>query len=274
MVLLALGAVASGGCAHRPQQPICVPRALAPELTIPAPTRFEAVEVRRYPHSDDAYTEGLGFYGGALYESTGREGHSGVRRITLGTEDPIETWDLPCSRFGEGAAVRGRTLYQLTWTEREVYVWNLDAPGSRRVLPYPDFGWGMDYDPVSDGLVTTNGSATIHWREPETMTSRASVEVIERDQTVCGLNEVALAGEDAWINVYPNRRLIRVRLVDGHVTGEMDLTALASIAGGGGTDREANGVAWMAEGRHLLVTGKQWPYIFEVEPREVRVGTR
>ena len=266
---LLAAALLTGGCG----QPQYHPRSLPDAQRVASPTRFEAVVMARYDHDASSYVEGLAGYGGILYESTGRDGRSGVRRISLDGSLPRTVWAMPDPFFGEGFAVRGHELFQLTWTEHTVFVWNLDShEHSPRRMHYPDYGWGLEYLAEGDRFVTTNGTATISWRDPATMAVVASVEVIREGHTVGGLNELAIVGDDAWVNVYPTNEIVRVRLADGHVTGVVDLTCLAvAERGPNRPDFETNGIAWLPDRGHFLVTGKQWNHLYEVDFRETHL---
>lgn len=222
-----------------------------------------------YPHDPEAFTQGLLWHEGHLFESTGQYGASAVRRVALETGEVLQRRANEAMVFGEGLARVRDQLVQLSWMEHEAYVWNLRDFTPVRTFEYAGEGWGLCYDGAQ--LVMTDGSDRIFFRDPETFAILRTVHVRDRGESVDQLNELECVDGVLWANVWRTDRILRIDPHDGRVTAVVDARGLL-------TDDERrsadvlNGIAWIPERRHFAITGKLWPHIFEVEfvPAEVR----
>jgi glutamine cyclotransferase len=236
-----------------------------------APAReLEAEELGRYPHDPQAFTQGLLWHDGALYESTGLYGRSSLRRARLEDGAVQAIRYLPDDQFGEGLARVGDELIQLTWRAGRAYRWPLD--GFERGEPplatyrYDGEGWGLCHD--GERLVMSDGSDALTFRDADDFTVVGSVDVTLDGAPLPRLNELACVGDAVWANVWQEDRIVRIDPSDGSVTAWLDLSGLLSPEERAelGPDAVLNGIAWREDRETLLVTGKLWPVIVELRP--------
>ncbi len=225
------------------------------------------VEVRRvYPHAIDAFTEGLVYdSGGWIFESTGLLGQSSLRRVELETGRVDATVSLPAGVFGEGLAVVGDRLIQLSYQGGRAFVWSKSALARLGELTYDGPGWGLCHDGTH--LVMSDGTDVLQVRDPVTFEVVRRVPVRKRGLPLPLLNELECLGGDVYANVHQQRHIARIDLASGTVTGWID-TGLLLDQAGAGADRsraaDLNGIAHVPERGTWLLTGKRWPAIFEV----------
>jgi glutamine cyclotransferase len=243
LLLLLLGA---GGCAAQP----------------PAAPVYGYTIVRTYPHDPAAFTQGLVVHRGALYEGTGLHGRSTLRVVDLETGTVLRRYDLPPHYFGEGIALYGDRLVQLTWQSRLGLVYEQDDFALVREFQYPTEGWGITYDGAR--LIMSDGTATLHMLNPETFEPVGRVEVADRGRAVTGLNELEFVGGEVYANVWQTDRIARIEPHTGRVVAWIDLSGLLSPAERAGADA-LNGIAYDAASDRLFVTGKLWPRLFEIQ---------
>jgi glutamine cyclotransferase len=232
------------------------------------PRELQAEEVARYPHDTDAFTQGLLWYDGALYESTGLYGRSSLRRVRLADGAVQAIRYLPDDVFGEGLARVGEELVQLTWRAGVAYRW--PVAGFERGEPplethaYEGEGWGVCHDGTR--LVMSDGSASLTFRDPATFAVQGTVTVTMDGEPLDRLNELECIGGDVWANVWYEDRIVRIDPEAGRVTAWLDLADLLSDAERDrlGPDAVLNGIAWREEAGTLLVTGKLWPVLVEL----------
>jgi glutamine cyclotransferase len=229
----------------------------------PAPTQEYRI-VASHPHDPTAYTQGLVFHDGALYESTGRHGESTVRRVELESGRVLASRSLPDDVFGEGLALVGSELYQLTWKAGIVYVYDVDSLTLKRTHEYSGDGWGLCFD--GSWLFMSNGSDRLLRRDPSTFELLEEIRVTEDGFSVRQLNELECVGDEILANVFQTNRILRIEKVTGKVLAELDGYSL-SLASRRPPNPEAvfNGIAHDPRTGHLYVTGKLWPDLFEIE---------
>ena len=216
-----------------------------------------------HPHDPAAFTQGLLYHDGALYESTGLRGQSSLRRVDPASGEVLARRTLPDWAFGEGLALVGEELVQLTWRAGVAFRWrrsDLAPVGQHR---YEGEGWGL----ASDGmrLLMSDGSARLTWRDALTFETLDTLEVRDGARPVTRLNELEFAAGALYANVWQERRIARIDPGDGRVTGWIDLSALPGPMFASRSIDVLNGIAWDAPGGRLLVTGKLWPRLFEVQ---------
>lgn len=240
------------------------PPAPTPALVYPITARI----VARYPHDPAAFTEGLLWHDGALYESIGLEGRSEVRRVRLEDGKILARATLPASQFGEGLARSGDTLVSLTWTTGIGHRWDAATLKHRGSFRYTGEGWGLAND--GQALVQSDGSAVLRFRDPKSFAVQREVTVTANGRPVRNLNELEVVDGAIFANVWHRNYLVRIDPATGAVTGLVDLSALVAEVAAGDPEAVANGIAWDPAKRRLFVTGKLWPTLFEIalEPAE------
>ncbi|MET0382454.1 MAG: glutaminyl-peptide cyclotransferase [Burkholderiaceae bacterium] len=219
--------------------------------------------VHAYPHDRNAFTEGLFFDGGYLFESTGLEGRSSVRRVWLQTGTVLQRTELPADVFGEGVTAMNGRLFGLTWKSHVGYVLNLDTFATLGQFGYPGEGWGLTHDETE--LVMSDGTADIRFLDAK-MTEVRRIHVTARGVPVDQLNELEWVEGEIYANVWQTDRIARIDPANGNVVGWIDLTGLLPKADylAGYTD-VLNGIAYDAAEKRLFVTGKMWPKLFEIK---------
>jgi glutamine cyclotransferase len=228
------------------------------------PGRVERLRVRvveRHPHQRDAFTQGLVWDDGALYESTGVVGHSSLRLVELETGEVLRRREDDASVFAEGLAVVGDLLYQITWRDRRALVFRRGDFSPVREHSYEGEGWGLCHDGTS--LVMSDGSDRLAFRDPATFDVRRTVRVTLEGKPVAQLNELECVAGAVWANVWQTDGIVRIDPRDGRVTAVVDASGLLTAEERAGAD-VLNGIAWMPEKGHFLITGKYWPWLFEV----------
>jgi glutaminyl-peptide cyclotransferase len=219
--------------------------------------------VRIYPHDPDAFTQGLLFHGGFLYESTGRNGHSSVRKVSLETGEVLQKRDVPTQYFAEGLALAGSRLLQLTWQTNIGFVYDLATFAPQGTFDYAGEGWGLTTD--GDRLIMSDGTADLRFLDPATLKTTGTLTVRDSGEPLRNLNELEMVGTALLANVWTTDRIVRIDVKTGAVTAHLDLDRLrAQIP----PDREIdvlNGIAYDAGGKRLFVTGKLWPALYQIK---------
>lgn len=219
--------------------------------------------VRVFPHDRQAYTQGLIWLDGFLYESTGQYGASSLRKVRLETGQVLERHDLEKRYFGEGLTEWGGRFYQLTWNSQTGFIYdraNLKVQGTFR---YPGEGWGLTHD--QKRLIMSDGTAGLRLIDPRTLRETGRLNVRAGGVPLMELNELEYVRGEIFANIYRTEMIARISPESGTVTGWIDLTGLLSEA-----DRRIpvdvlNGIAYDAAKNRFFVTGKLWPKLFEIE---------
>ncbi len=236
------------------------PPGLAPSEPAPA---YTARVVNAYPHDPGAFTQGLVFVDGELYEGTGLRGQSSLRRVDLETGEVLQSRALPAEYFGEGIAVLGGRIFQLTWQSHVGLIYDRESFEQLGEFSYPTEGWGLTHD--GRRLIMSDGTATLHFLDPETLAETGRVQVTDRGQPVVRLNELEYIHGEVWANVWLTDRIARIDPETGQVVGWLDLTGLLSPQDEAQEVDVLNGIAYDVEKDRLFVTGKWWPKLFEIE---------
>lgn len=226
--------------------------------TIDAP--FEVVA--QFPHDTGAYTQGLLWQDSVLYESTGRYGHSQVRRVDLRTGAVILSTRLPDDRFGEGLALLGGRLYQLTWESKIAYVYDAATLTVVDSIPYAGEGWGLATDGTA--LFLSDGSDSIRVVDPKTFATTRVIKVRYENSPLSKLNELEFIDGELYANVYESDWVVRIDPSTGAVRQLLDFATLWPRGQRPyGTD-VMNGIARAPQPGDLLLTGKLWPTMYQV----------
>lgn len=214
--------------------------------------------VNTYPHDENAFTEGLVYENGSLYESTGRYGSSTLRRVNLETGEVLQLYTLPSMYFGEGIAIFEDKITQLTWTEHKGFVYDKDSFELLQEFNYSSQGWGITYD--GNQLIMSNGSSTLTFLDPETFEKIGQVEVHDT-APVTNINELEYVNGKIYANIWMEEKIAIINPQTGQVEGWIDLSGIQNHD----VDNVLNGIAYDAEGNRLFVTGKRWPHLFEIQ---------
>ena len=221
--------------------------------------------VRRIQHDPQAYTQGLLYHQGMLYESTGLYGESSLRRLDPESGRILQQRALAPELFGEGLALVGERLIQLTWRAGRALVYRRDDFASLTEYRYDTEGWGLTHD--GRQLIMSDGSARLYFRDPTSFALRRTVTVTDAGRPVPRLNELEYIDGEVWANVYLTSRIVRIDPADGTVRAWLDLGALPPAGDRHGGEDVLNGIAYDADGGRLFVTGKRYAYIYQIELR-------
>ncbi len=219
--------------------------------------------VATYPHDESAFTQGLVYHDGLLYEGTGLYGQSSLRITHLSTGDIIEHVDLPSDLFGEGVTVMGGRVFQITWQENTGFVYSADDLAEIQSFSYDGEGWGLTHD--GEHLVLSNGSSTLIFLDPGTFQVMRTVDVTYDDEPVSDLNELEYVDGVIYSNIWQTDRIVIIDPEDGAVVGWIDLAGIEEHLDSTEEINVLNGIAYNDESGRLLVTGKLWPNVFEIE---------
>jgi glutamine cyclotransferase len=239
----------------------CMPGTLAQQSGATPPVHSYRV-VRVYPHDPNAYTQGLIYRDGFLYESTGLYGRSTIRRVNLETGEVVQQRAVDAQFFAEGLAAWGTSLIQLTWTSHIAFAYDRATLQLRRTLPLAGEGWGLTQDAAA--LIVSDGTHVLRFLDPETLKEVRRIAVTDVGAPVTQLNELEYVRGEIYANVWHSDRIAVISPESGHVTAWIDLKGL--ITTGYRLDPEAvlNGIAYDSDGDRLFVTGKLWPRLFEI----------
>jgi len=233
---------------------------LTSTIVEPALYRYEVVAV--YPHDPTAFTQGLLFDEGSLYEGTGLYGASTLRRVELATGKVEQQIELTDQFFGEGITIVGDRLYQLTWREGRGFIYNKASFALEAEFSYPTEGWGLTYD--GQALLMSDGSAQLLRLDPTTLALLSTINVQDAQGPVVRLNELEYINGVIYANIWQTDRIAQIDPATGHVIGWIDLTGLLPDADRTSSTDVLNGIAYLPTEDRLFVTGKKWPKLFEI----------
>jgi glutaminyl-peptide cyclotransferase len=216
-----------------------------------------------YPHDPAAFTQGLEYLNGNLYESTGLNGRSSIRKVKLETGAVLQQRAVSRDYFGEGLTIWKSTLIELTWQSQVAFVYDRDTFEPRRMFSYPGEGWGLTHDATN--LIMSDGTADLRFLDPETFKERRRVTVTDGGRPVPRLNELEYVKGQVFANIWTTDDIVRIDPVSGRVLGRIDLRGL--LADSPTPTDVLNGIAYDQAGDRLFVTGKLWPKLFEIKTR-------
>lgn len=219
--------------------------------------------VKSYPHDPAAFTQGLFYLNGALYESTGLEGRSDIRKVNLKTGKVVQRAPLKPAYFGEGITQWGDRIVSITWQSQQGFLWRLSDFAALGSFSYPGEGWGLTQDGRS--IVMSDGTAQLRFLDPETLTEQRRITVRWNGQPVRWLNELEYVKGEIWANIWFDTRIVRIAPDTGAVIDWLDIAPLAAKAGVDPREQVANGIAYDPARDRLFVTGKNWPRLFEIK---------
>lgn len=235
----------------------------APEPLQGGPALYGYRVINTYPHDSRAYTQGLVYREGFLYESTGLNGRSTLRKVRLETGDVLQQHRLESRHFGEGLVDWGNRLIQLTWQTNVGFVYDLTTFKPVGQFNYPGEGWGLTHD--GKRLIMSDGQpgGELRFLNPSTLRETGRLVVRDGGRPVANLNELEFVRGEVFANIYQTDRVARVDPATGLVVGWIDLSGLLTPAERRDTD-VLNGIAYDPAGDRLFVTGKLWPRLFEI----------
>lgn len=218
--------------------------------------------VNVYPHDHNAFTQGLEYRGGFLYEGTGLEGRSSLRRVKLETGEVLQQINLADTYFGEGITVYNQQIFELTWKAQAGFVYDQASLRRLRTFSYPGEGWGLANDGVD--IYMSDGSSQIRVWDPATLREKKRLTVHDGSHPVEKLNELECVNGEIYANVWQTSRIARISPADGRVTGWIELAGILDAQDRAGVD-VLNGIAYDSLSGRLFVTGKLWPKLFEIK---------
>ncbi len=220
--------------------------------------------VNVYPHDRNAFTQGLFFRDGVLYESTGLQGFSTIRSVSLTTGEVVRQLDLAPQYFGEGIVDWGDRLISVTWRAKRGFVFAIDDFAEQGRFTYDGEAWGLTRDEFS--IILSDGTERLRFLDPESFAEIRSIVVTLRGRKVRNINELEWIEGEIYSNIWQTDWIVRINPKSGIVTGMIDLSGLlpSSDRISGHTD-VLNGIAYDAESKRIFVTGKNWPKLFEIE---------
>jgi glutamine cyclotransferase len=225
-----------------------------------AQSDFEVL--RRFPHDTTAYTQGLLYVNGQLYESTGQLGRSQVRRVDLETGRVLASRSLPNDRFGEGLTLLGDRLYQLTWQTNVGYMYEAETLALVDSFAYEGEGWGLATDGTS--LIMSDGTANLRYLDPETFEVTNELTVQDQGSPLTHVNELEYIDGKLYANIYQSDRIVRIDAATGEVEAWFNLRGLLPSEERSRRTDVLNGIAYHEGTGNFLVTGKFWPALFEL----------
>lgn len=224
---------------------------------------LKAEVVNTFPHDPMAFTQGLVFHKGQLYEGTGRNGESSLRKVELTTGEVQQRTMLPNQHFGEGITILNDKVYQLTWQTHLGVVYDLASLKQVQSFYLPGEGWGITHD--GSKLIVSDGTAFLRFLDPTTLREVGRVQVTEDGMPLDKLNELEFIDGQVWANVWYTDFIVRIDPATGKVVSKLDLTGLNEQRS---TDDVLNGIALDAESGRLFVTGKLWSQLYEIKVSE------
>lgn len=226
------------------------------------PKKYGYKVIHTYPHSRDAFTQGLFYDDGKLYEGTGQESGSTLREVELETGKVIMQHNLDDALFGEGITLYHGKIYQVTWKSRVGFVYDKSDFKLINKIYYANEGWGLTT--VNNRIVMSDGTNVLYFMEPEGFTVVSKIEVYDNEKKVDQLNELEYIDGEIWANIWMTDMIARIDPLSGKVLAYIDLKGLLAAA-----DRDAdtdvlNGIAYDSQAKRIFVTGKRWPKLFEI----------
>ena len=219
--------------------------------------------VNTYPHDRNAFTEGLVFEDGFLYEGTGLLEQSTLRKVELETGAILQIYELADEFFGEGITIYRDKIIQLTWQSNIGFVYDKSSFALLQEFNYSTEGWGITHDGTR--LIMSDGTSTSHFLDPQTFEEIGQLGVFDNDGSITRLNELEYVQGEIYANVWQTDRVARISPETGRVIGWVELGGLLTTEDLSEPVDVLNGIAYDAETNRLFVTGKLWPKLFEIE---------
>jgi glutamine cyclotransferase len=227
------------------------------------PLRYTYRIINTYPHDPTAFTEGLFYDGGFLYESTGGlYGPSSLRRVELASGNVLQLYSLPAQYFGEGITLDNDTIVQLTWRSNIGFVYEKNTFNLLRNFTYSGEGWGLTTD--GNSLVMSNGTAYLTFLNPQTFQVTGTVKVLDNATPVTMLNELEYVHGDIYANIWLTNKIAIINPQTGQVKAYIDLTGIPD-SNSPDINAVLNGIAYDSQHDRLFITGKMWSHLYEIK---------
>lgn len=218
--------------------------------------------INTFPHDPKAFTQGLVFEDGFLYEGTGQYGSSELRKVELETGKVLQDYKLPDEYFGEGITIYGDRIIQLTYLSRVGFVYDKETFKLLKEFNYQTEGWGLTND--GKHLIMSDGTPMLYFLDPETFSQSCKIMVLDQESPVWGLNELEYIDGQIYANVWPTERIVKIEPETGRVIGWIDMEGVLKPQDHSGKVDVLNGIAYDPAGRRLFVTGKFYPKLYEI----------
>ena len=230
-----------------------------------APEIYTYEVINEYPHDKNAFTQGLEYYNGYLYESTGQIGESSLRKVEISTGKVVQKIDLDKEIFGEGMTIYNNKIFLLTWRNNKGFVFNLETFEKEREFNYNESkeGWGLTHN--AEKLIKSDGTERLWYLNPETGDEENFIEAYTIDRAVDKLNELEYIDGKIYANKWQKNSIVIINAITGAVEGIADLKGLQTKAGRSGDEFVLNGIAHDTVNDRLFVTGKDWEKVFEIK---------
>jgi len=219
--------------------------------------------INTFPHNTESFTQGLFLEDGILYESTGLNGKSSIKKLDLKTGKVLKSRNMQDKFFGEGMTIVDNKIYQLTWRTKTGFVYNKDSLEILRTFSYKTQGWGITYD--GKYLILSDGSDVLYFMDPKSFVIVGKLEVYDEKGKVRNLNELEYIDGEIYANIWGKELIARIDPKTGYINSWIDLTGILPPEDRKGKEDVLNGIAYNPVNKTLLVTGKFWPKIFEIE---------
>ncbi len=230
------------------------------------PRRYGYKVIHTYPHDREAFTQGLFYDNGILYEGTGQEAGSTLREVELTTGKVLRQLNLSPELFGEGITLYKDRIYQVTWTSKVGFVYEKSTFREINKIYYQTQGWGLTT--MDDMIVMSDGTNILYFFEPEMFTVVSRLEVYDNRKKVDQLNELEYINGEIWANIWMTDLIARIDPVSGKVLGYIDLKGILNDRDTDTSVKVLNGIAWDKASGRIFVTGKNWPSLFEIRVTE------
>ena len=218
--------------------------------------------INTWPHDTEAYTQGLVFHDGVLFESTGLRGASSLRRVELKTGKVKKKVEVAREYFAEGMTIFQDKIFQLTWQAQKGFVYDLKKFKQEGEFTYEGEGWGLTHDDHS--LILSDGTNRIRFLDPASFQVQRTISVYDNGQPLTDINELEYIKGEIYANIWRTDRIVRIDPNTGKINAWIDMTGLHHQGPEENTENCLNGIAYDAEGDRLFVTGKRWPQLFEI----------
>jgi len=229
-----------------------------------APLRYRCKAIHTYPHDIEAFTQGLLYEKGLLYEGTGQESGSSLREVELETGKVIRQHNLDPSLFGEGITLYDDRIYQVTWTSKVGFVYNRSDFSVINKIFYQTQGWGLTT--INNRIVMSDGTNVLYFHEPEMFDAVSRIEVYDNEKKVDQLNELEYIDGEIWANIWQSDLIARIDPLSGKVNSYIDLSQLFPETERRKANADVlNGIAYDIVGKRIFVTGKRWPKLYEIK---------
>jgi len=230
--------------------------------TISAAPKLHYKVVNSYPHDPKAFLQGLVWHDGGFYESTGLPGQSTLRRVQFPSGQVTKSVSLSPELFGEGLAMVGDELIQLTWQTHRGFVYDRESFALMREFSYTNEGWGLTYDGTN--LILSDGSDGLTYLDPRSFEPVRRLPVTWDGKPQFNLNELEFIEGEIWANVWHTDFILRIDPSTGHVNSFLDLKAILPAGVERGSEAVLNGIAYDSINKRVFVSGKNWPRLFEI----------